>query len=105
MQKKHEKLVKVLLSILAQRGTVKFDDFGKVVKHAVTGTLDNDGNCRRISQLYVRLNIHYQSSYPLTSHITSCSDLCEGQMVTLATGDSKKPRKTVLQCAITGQIN
>lgn len=26
-------------------------------------------------------------------------------MVALATGDSEKPRKTVLQCAIMGQIN
>lgn len=61
--------------------------------------------CRQISHLHVRLNIHYLSSYPLTSHITSCSDLCESQMVTLATGDCKKPIETVLQCAITEQIN
>lgn len=30
-----------------------------------------------------------------------CSDLCRGQMVTLAPGDNKKPGETVLQCAIT----
>lgn len=33
------------------------------------------------------------------------SDLCRDQMVTLATGDNKKPGETVLQCAITREIN
>lgn len=32
-------------------------------------------------------------------------DLCRGQMVTLATGDNKDPGETVLQCAITREIN
>lgn len=46
----------------------------------------------------MRLSNHHQSSYPLTLPRTSCSDLCEGQMVTLATGDSKKPRDSFTMC-------
>lgn len=42
-KKRHEKLVNVLVSVLLQEGPAKIDDFGKVVKHAVTGTSDNDG--------------------------------------------------------------
>lgn len=41
--KKQVKLVNILLSVLLQEDAVKIDDFGKVVKHAVTGTSHNDG--------------------------------------------------------------
>lgn len=42
-KKTRENLVNVLLSVWLQESSVKIDDFGKLVKHAVTGTSDNDG--------------------------------------------------------------
>lgn len=101
-----EKFVSVLLSVLMQekKNLYKWQLWHRSQTHG-DRYFRLWWNFRKIVQLHVRLGNPYQSSYPLTSPITPCLDLCKGQMVTLATGDSKKPRKTVLQCAITGEIN